>query len=187
MSAVANLPGFDASLRLLVECERYSMTDIALMFGVSGERVRQWCEKRGISHPDGRKIGLHCVRVWDDSANRFSPVSRGKLTRLRKVSNGAKRRAAQAMRRAERRTMVVAALVDLRAELGREPSWTELASRLGFTGMPTGSARYVASLWTGGRWTTDFIDDFTRATGYVPRPRGFHGHMRPLHEQRSAS
>ncbi len=47
------LPGFADSLRLLVERERYSLTDIGLMFGVSRERARQWVAREGFEYPPG--------------------------------------------------------------------------------------------------------------------------------------
>lgn len=77
----ASHPEFLPSLRLLVCRERYSLTDIGLMFGVSRERVRQWCVKYRIEHPDSGQgnssRGLHAIRLWNDAKHCFEPVSRG--------------------------------------------------------------------------------------------------------------
>jgi hypothetical protein len=73
--ARASDPDFVPSLRLLVERERYSLHDIGMMFDVSRERVRQWCERNAIVHPDDWR-GLHMVRVWDDYSHRFVPITR---------------------------------------------------------------------------------------------------------------
>ena len=79
---IAQLPGFAASLRILLDDEQYAMTDVALMFGVSRERLRQLVARYGMAVPlTGR--GLKSVRIWDDSAHRFQPVARGVLKRQR--------------------------------------------------------------------------------------------------------
>lgn len=77
---LADLPGFAESLRLLVERERYSLTDISLMFGVSRERIRQLAALAGL---DTRMVaypkGMFAVRVWNDTAHQFEPVSKALL------------------------------------------------------------------------------------------------------------
>lgn len=76
-TGIAALPGFTESLRLLVNFEQYSLTDIGMMFGVSRERVRQLCARFRIPVPprvpvSGKTAGVR--RVWDDEAHRFLPV-----------------------------------------------------------------------------------------------------------------
>lgn len=90
---VAYLPGFVESVRLLVEREQYTLTDIALMFDVSRERLRQLCGKHHIAYPGyhGAK-GMQCQRVWDAATHRFYPVSKGVLNRVARESAKALRK-----------------------------------------------------------------------------------------------
>lgn len=124
---------FLPSLRLLVCRERYSLTDIGMMFGVSRERVRQWLRQHHIEHPDARDgklrgvTGLHCVRVWDDALHRFVPVQKRALNAVRADLGRRKR----VLRRAERRAHMVACALRLKAELGRDPHGPEIARVLG--------------------------------------------------------
>lgn len=119
---IAQLPGFDASLRLLVERERYSIRDIGDMFGVSGERIRQICEARGLRHPDGHQVGLMCARVWDDAAHCFRPVAKQEVQRRVAAVRRARRSAAML----ERRARIIQTVAELSASLNREPSWREI-------------------------------------------------------------
>ncbi len=74
-SGITSLPGFVESLRVLVAREEYSLTDIAPMFGVSRERIRQIVGREQIPVHEYSK-GSHARRVWDDVAHRFRPVSK---------------------------------------------------------------------------------------------------------------
>lgn len=75
------LPGFDESLKLLVEREQYALADIGMMFGVSRERIRQIEARVGAKRIDTHNRGLYCVRVWDDAQHRFVPVQKRVLRR----------------------------------------------------------------------------------------------------------
>lgn len=88
---IASLPGFEASLRLLVEREGYSLTDIALMFIVSKERIRQLCAKYGIATPTPGTGGLNAIRLWDDRTHRFYPIKRPALADVQSGERRAKR------------------------------------------------------------------------------------------------
>lgn len=123
---VRSLPGFDESLRLLVEREQYSLRDIAMMFGISRERVRQLCGKLTLHLPDVYEVGRRSARVWDDAANRFRPVSRGRAIEQRSREQRDSARARRDHLRSERRERIVAAVVALRSQLDREPTWREM-------------------------------------------------------------
>ena len=164
-----SMPGFNESLRLLVERERYSFHDIGLMFGVTRERVRQWCAIRGIGHPVARGgRGLHAIRVWDDVAHRFQPVSRDAL-RAERLAGRRKQHHAEVQ---SRRGRIVAAIVGLRAQYGREPTWREVATELGCQGRAVLSGNYAAAvvaLWgRHGSDTARALADIRSATGFAP-------------------
>lgn len=119
----AQLPGFADSLRLLVERERYSLTDIGLMFGVSHQRIDQLCVRLGIQHPDKlASRGMYAIRVWDDSANCFRPEQRGEVLDRQRRVEGDRYRAKRLTRRVERRAVIVAQIAELRRALGRDPT-----------------------------------------------------------------
>lgn len=122
-TGVRRLAGFDESLRLLLVDEQYSVTDIAMMFDISRERVRQLRDQIGIPFVKHRKsVGLHCTRLWDDTLHRFRPVSNRDLRtadahlRERKVFTTVTDRHAERVQR----------IRDLRVSLGRDPSWREM-------------------------------------------------------------
>lgn len=94
-TGIANLPDFVESLRLLTQREQYSLTDIAWMFGVSRERIRQLCDIHHIAHAGrGDPIGVvQHERVWDDVRHRFIPVSRRARLVAKKASWRQRRRA----------------------------------------------------------------------------------------------
>jgi hypothetical protein len=175
------LPGFDASLRLLVQRERYSLTDIGLMFGVSRERARQWCKARGIRYPEATVRGLHAIRVWDDAANRFVPVGRGVLAAQEKSVTRMNRKAAKRVDVARRRAEIVRIITGLRLRLKREPSWREMADALGFEGQARSThAPYVLSHWPGRSHDTKTkMREFREETGSSARPTGGRGHVAP--------
>lgn len=84
--------GFVDSLRSLSE-QGYSLTDISMMFGVSRERVRQWCVQYNVT----RLPMFSPPRRWDWDTGRFVPIlvkrsafnadiQRAKTERRRKVT-----------------------------------------------------------------------------------------------------
>lgn len=146
-SGLAFLPGFVESLRLLVERERYSMTDIALMFGVSRERIRQLFDRYELEYPEGTSRGLNAVRVWDDASHRFRPVSRGSIDQAKRLGARAVKRAKRVARRAEIQQRIVEAVTALRARLGRDPSWWEMWLAIG--GSPDATRPAAAALAVG--------------------------------------
>lgn len=189
VKGITNLPGFGDSLRLLVERERYSYKDIALMFGVSFQCVQQWCNARSIHHPDrALSRGMNAYRVWDDSRHCFAPVSRAAVTAKRKSAGRARRWAARADRRANRQFAIVRRLVALSARLGREPSWLEMALDLGIMNANGSSAcaRVIGRFDTSSASTPEKVRRFREATGIRPRGAGGAGHVAPR-RPRSAS
>lgn len=126
---IATLDGFNESLRLLIEDERYALRDIAQMFDVSGERVRQLAKKAGIETE--RRNGLCDCRLWDDTAHRFIPVRRSELARRRERAKRQRRRAEYAAKWDAREALAVARLKSLAATLGRVPTLYELGEAMG--------------------------------------------------------
>lgn len=171
---VADLPGFDTSLVLLIRREQYSMTDIAAMFGVSRQRIEQLCERRGLTYPDGTYRGMMAMRVWDDAQHCFRPMSRGEFRRE------AFRRAVEARRQkrlAEERTRqadIVRHLGELKLSLGRDPSWYEMARSLGIESRPSEpNCMYVLRLWCSRKiGTRDRLAHFRAMTGMGARGAG---------------
>jgi hypothetical protein len=150
MSGIAKLPGFAQSLRLLVERERYSLHDIGLMFGVSHQRIDQLCDRFGIRHPDrSDERGRYAMRIWDDREHRFRPVVKRVLNESRRQRERAAKRAARNQFWRERRQRIVVATDELRARLGRAPTWQELASSLGLP-VNRNSVVYLAHQWDSG-------------------------------------
>jgi hypothetical protein len=152
--------------------EGYGLTDIALMFGLSCERVRQKAVRLGIAYTSGTK-----PRVWDGRLGRF---------RFRELAEQrAERRLLQRVelehRLGARRAAQVAALRALRAELGRTPTLVEVAARCGFV---------ITVLYT--TWGYTPQQKVCRATaaeasaalyaaaGLVPRGTGSPGHINRL-------
>lgn len=79
-TGVADLPGFTESLDLLLHREQYTYTDIAMMFGVSRQRIEQLAERMfpNRSRREGW-LGMRSLRVWDDNQHRFIPIPKGVL------------------------------------------------------------------------------------------------------------
>jgi transposase len=179
-------PDFVPSLRLLVQRERYSHHDIALMFGVSRERVRQWCEKYEVAHPDGRSArGLRMTRVWEDASNRFVPVSK-------RVARAGRQRMHREQRQcalSERRDRIVEQVSALRSELGRDPTLKEIAERLVGKPVPSPQAGSLVMHQWGGRTRRGeygpAIAALRNAAGIGKRARGEPGHVMPGSRSRS--
>lgn len=118
------------SLRLLIAHHGYTVTDVAPMFGVCRELVRQWCERFGIVRPYGRAV---CHRVWDDTRNEFLPWT-GRMRQRRKVvAHRAERRKIRedrAVRQREKQAMIRQQIAALWARLGRVPSLLECAAEV---------------------------------------------------------
>lgn len=132
---IMRLPGVVPSLRLLLESEKYSLTDVALMFGVSTERIRQICDQYGVYERDtprrrGVDRGVHSIRVWDDELNRFIPVRKRELRRRETDQRIVERRARSDERRQHQRAEIVATLIGLAEKLGRPPLIRELGHAL---------------------------------------------------------
>lgn len=178
---IADLPGFDDSLRLLLSHERYSTTDVALMFNVSRERMRQLCEARGIEQPMLHRSGLKAVRVWDDSVNRFRPIPKGLLKAERAQKQRERRLRERISRRSAKQREIITTVRALYATLGREPTWFEIAQGIGLSPRHySGSCQLVMNMWQGRRRGISInIAAFRRAVGLQGRPSGAPGHIRP--------
>lgn len=146
-------PALGASLRLLVEHEQYARVDIAAMFGVSSERVRQWTHQLGITYPANTPRGLRAQRVWDDAAHRFRPIRNDVVRAARRVNAAAAERAerqrARALVIADARAQLLATARQLYAESGHYPPPRALAIAL--------DASSVASLLYRAGFTRDAL------------------------------
>ena len=119
--ALVDHPHFRNSLRSLIEDHGYGLTFVALMLGVSTERVRQWSNRIGIKRSKGSQH-----RIWDDTVNRFVAV--GGVKDYRKIKTAASGPRAMARKRSEKRRRVALwVLKDLAEDLGRAPFHSDLA------------------------------------------------------------
>lgn len=104
----------------------YSLSDIAMMYGLSRERVRQWFEAHDIWHEEERAS----LRVWDDEMDCFVPVSTDDyLERVRKIEKQ-RRAEARAWELEEKRRRSAQAVRELDGELGRPPTLEEVAEKV---------------------------------------------------------
>jgi len=175
---IADLPGFRESLELLLLEERYAETDVAMMFGVSRERIRQLVRQLQIQKAP-RRGGLNDVRVWDDVANRFRPIGRKVVRQQRERAQGVVYREQLTREREQRRARMVAITRALAAALGRDPSHREIASALsGRLASQSGSGPTIAAHWGLDRGRSgsyrQAMEEFRAAAGIRVRKRGEH-------------
>lgn len=186
---IAALPGFAESLRLLITEQGYALTDVALMFGVSRERVRQLCDRLAIPrrHGQGSSAGLvaHC-RVWDDATHRFVPVPRaaffGGLRQHRITTRRAAQVAMMTARHAARMDQAVAVIHALRQSLGRTPTILEVTRGCGLGFTNPNQAGGALSGWlepVGASTRVGVLPALWRAAGVTPRPIGGAGRLTP--------
>jgi len=115
------------SLVSLVTEQGFTLTDVALFFGVSRESVRLWCNRLGVARTWG---GPSRLRVWDDTRHRFVPVS---ITTYK--TEQAKQRAydnthARALKYAARIDTLRAYVDRFRERRGRDPVIREIVATL---------------------------------------------------------
>jgi hypothetical protein len=134
------------SLRLLLEREQYSYTDIAMMFEVSRERVRQWTTAAGIKHEGKQRWqrGLSAERIWDDRLNRFIPFAKSVIRERRVQATRLLKRTQRMSQIWRRREEIIEQAEQLRAQLGREPNLGELTQAV------TGDSSNTPDLYS--RW-----------------------------------
>lgn len=167
-------PEFVPSLRLLVCREEYSLTDIGLIFGVSRERVRQWCVKYRIEHPAGRLgpmtgHGQTFRRMWDSSSNRFRPIRVRDINRARQERKTAARIDDLRARQSVRRERIIRTVRNLAATLGRPPGVQELGRALTHGRKPEHQlAPIIVGMWgsvRGPRKLRQIENEIERLTG----------------------
>lgn len=176
---IAGLPGFAESLRLLIEDEGYSQLDVAMMFGVSRERIRQLNERLGIGMRNDRSVGLMSVRVWSDSLNRFRPIRVGDFHKARRRERNVKRRAAREQLIQGRQARIVSTLRSLHDRLGRTPTLSELAQQLWSTIEPNQVGAMLRDEW--GDYRTSYraaTKAMYNAAGLEVRGVGGKGHTK---------
>lgn len=177
-TGVAQLDGFAESLRLLLVEEQYTMHDISLMFGVTGERIRQLANQHGLQERP-KHGGLNCVRVWHDGERRFRPVHKRILRQLETRNRVAQRRQKRDAKYEARWQHAIAKLRDLARILGRTPTVLELARSLGLGPNPGLIVSYL--LQSSHRRTGSSLAPLWRAAGLSPNPVGSPGHTRGGH------
>lgn len=187
-TGITDLPGFAESLRLLVEEERYTLTDVAMMFDVSRERIRQLAERFAINVQWGEGRGLYATRLWDDEKHRFRPVSNVRLRTRATFDRALARGAALHRIRHERLAFAIPILHALQDQLGRSPTWGEMAEALGVAPAADSFAPSRMLSWLKVPTTMDTrsarkgarrrsVAWFWKAVGMTPRPRGGPGHL----------
>lgn len=174
---VAQLPGFVESLRILLSEEQYTISDIAMMFLVSRERIRQIAAREGLHDAGpGHKGGLLAVRVWNDAEHRFRPIGKRTIRYQRSRAKIAARIAGRREKYAIRQAEAVHTLRELAAYLDRSPTIAELARGLGLPRNPGVIYSHLLPPKAGGpRGSLSFL--WERA-GLTPRGTGAPGHTR---------
>jgi hypothetical protein len=107
--------------------EGYGLTDIAMMFGLSRERVRQKAAQIGLEYSQGTK-----PRVWDDQLGRFRFRAFPEWRAERRAERRLRRRIKLEFTAARKRDEQVAAVRQLFNELGRTPTLWEIVGRCGY-------------------------------------------------------
>lgn len=167
---VGALPGFVESVRILLIEERYAATDVALMFGVSRERIRQLIVRAGIEVPDYPR-GLRARRVWDDEANRFRPVPLGEIREVERAERWAERRLIRERVREGYRAHVIAALTAFARSVDRPVTASEAWYAVSGRWQQNGAIIQMLQVMRGGgAWRTpgayaEAMADLARRTG----------------------
>lgn len=163
-------PAFRSGLDSLINEHGYCQSDIARWFGVSRERVRQWCEMCEIEIP-GKSSRY---RSWSDEEGRFVPDF--KNTRfVARMRHRARYRAgvmseAARVRCAERRKDGLAMILGFAETEGRPPFAAELRDRLGLKGNEATVLAHVMG-WDRRESYVDFMNSIWEEAGYR-RPDG---------------
>jgi hypothetical protein len=179
-ASVANIPGFVPSLRRLVDMG-YGHTDIGLMFGLSRERIRQWCDRFGIAHPNPSGKGS-LPRFWCDEHSRFESVDPKELNAAQRRVRARARRLGWWAQKEQTRARQVEALRALHASLGHSPTLLEMdAAGLWRTNIVSAwlsryGVRRIQAGRSGGLYTLAVARLF-RVAGLTPRERGNPGHV----------
>ncbi len=171
-------PDFVLSLRMLVVREQYAFADIGLMFGVTGERVRQWCNRFQIRPADEAHRGMHAVRVWDDETHRFRPIGRGAFREAERAARRAEREANRRQRQAaledQLRPRMIEQLRDAEARQGAMLSLPEMWEAISGTRISGPAAspraqRELAKAWGDQKNRGDAIRAMRAGAGFPAR------------------
>jgi hypothetical protein len=167
--SVRDLPRFTASLAAL-HADGWGQHDIALMFGVTRERVRQWF--RACALTSQRRGSRPRLWSWDDG--RFVPVSVKSYNRAREEYPRAESVAARRVRALARQAQLVAELQALARRLDHTPRIGELRRQYDRFFQVLGDWREPGE----GRWQV-WVHRWYRAAGLVVPKRGRPGHVAP--------
>lgn len=126
-TSVSDIPGFVEAVRLAVQ-DGFSLTDVGVMFGVSRERVRQWCKQYDIEQGDHHSSQY---RIWSDDESRFVPVSQERMYELAYKYHQDRVNKEREDRLNEHRSAHVEAMKKLAKRFGRTPTLSELEDEVG--------------------------------------------------------
>lgn len=134
LSASMSIEDWHATLRAAMATaaeEGYCQGDVALMFGVSSSRAKQWAIRYGLT-AKFRALGVGSKpRVFDWAQGRFVAQA-GSVFRAERIkSRRAQRRRLKKVRRHERRILLITSLKSLAKELHRVPTTAEMVERTG--------------------------------------------------------
>lgn len=158
--AAAEIPGMISSLNRLFE-SGYNVTDVAVMFGVSRQRVDQWRKKYDLKN--GIRGGS-AYRMWDPRLDRFVPVTRTEMVARLRIQRELRRRAGVTERHEAERHRHVRALLRLARACGRPPTLGELAEELGYAGIAQAATRYWKGV-NGAETYAEMTTEMYRAAG----------------------
>ena len=118
-------PATDRDIVALIKDHEYGCTDIAMMYGLSRERIRQIAVRNGL------KTRGSLPRLWDAALSRFRAMTREEWRTRNRLQHKARMQQRLANRREPERRRHVEAAQRLAKELGRVPSLPEIALAIG--------------------------------------------------------
>ena len=166
---LADIPGFLDSLKRLA-ATGYSLVDIAVMFGLTRQRIDQLFD----DHDIPRGNWGSSFRMWSDEKNYFVAVTHEDLGELLRGKRNLTLEGQKAERRERKKQRHIQAILEFAREHGRPPSITELAKKLGYSRL-AGQA-IIARYWGYQNWRPGSVsyqeawDNLYAAAGFPDRP-----------------
>lgn len=149
-NSVREIPGFLECLQEMYD-GGYSITDIAVVFGLSTERIRQYFEK--FPELTRRRKGS-LLRFWSDEHECFMPYTpeevEGLLDEVHERNLSAVEEG-RALKLAERQAYIVDAIRTLVRKLRRQPTLNEVQSKFQPHAPKENGAAYLYGAWLGKR------------------------------------
>ena len=164
-------PMKDCDVVALIRDHDYCCTDIALMYGLSCERIRQIASRNGL-----RTRGS-LPRLWDSSQSRFRAMTREEWQTRKRLQRKAQTYRRRHERHESERQRHVAAARQLAKELGRVPTTREVAAAVGEPITCIMQSWGYQSRKTGQQTGRKATEALYRAAGLQKRPVGSPGHI----------